>query len=69
MEAKMSSSQVRIRSELLDKVEEKKWEIKYQLRLEIQNTDVINTLIMKHLDDITEEEILEYRRKYLGKDE
>lgn len=65
----MSSSQVRIRSELLDKVEEKKWEIKYQLRLEIQNTDVINTLIMKHLDDITEEEILEYRRKYLGKDE
>ena len=69
MEAKMSSSQVRIRSELLDKVEEKKWEIKYQLRLEIQNTDVINTLIMKHLDDITQEEILEYRRKYLGKDE
>ena len=65
----MSSSQVRIRSELLDKVEEKKWEIKYQLRLEIQNTDVINTLIMKHLDDITEEEILEYRIKYLGKDE
>ena len=65
----MSSSQVRIRSELLDKVEEKKWEIKYQLRLEIQNTDVINTLIMKHLDDITQEEILEYRRKYLGKDE
>ena len=65
----MSSSQVRIRSELLDKVEEKKWEIKYHLRFEIQNTYVINTLIMKHLDDITEEEILEYRRKYLGKDE
>ena len=65
----MSSSQKRIRNELLDKVEDVKWEIKYKLRLEIQNTDVLNALIYHHLKNLTEDEVLEYRRKILGKDE
>ena len=42
---------------------------KYKLRLEIQNTDVLNALIYHHLKDLTEEEVLEYRKKFLGKDE
>lgn len=65
----MSSTQIRVRNELLDQLEETKWQIKYNLRIEIQNTDVINALIMKHLDKVTEEDVLEYRKKYLGKDD
>lgn len=65
----MSSAQRRIRSDLLDKVEDVKWEIKYKLRLEIIDTDIINALIYHHLKNLTADEVLEYRRKYLGKDE
>lgn len=32
----------RIRTDLLDKVENTKWEIKYKLRLEVSDVDVIN---------------------------
>ena len=41
----MSSSQKRIRNELLDKVEDVKWEIKYKLRVEVIDVDIINALI------------------------
>lgn len=66
---KMTSVQRRIRTDLLDKVEDVKWEIKYKLRLEIIDTDIINALIYHHLKDLTADEVLEYRRKYLGKDD
>ena len=65
----MTSVQKRIRTDLLDKVENTKWEIKYKLRLEVSDVDVINSLIYHHLKDLTPDEVLEYRRKYLGKDE
>ncbi len=65
----MSSTQIRVRNELLDELEEKKWQIKYDLRLEIQNTDVLNALIMKHLNSLTKEDVLEFRKQYLGKDD
>ncbi|EPG1959522.1 hypothetical protein B9Y25_08750 [Acinetobacter baumannii] len=65
----MISVQRRIRLDLMDKVENVKWEIKYKLRLEIQDTDILNALIYHHLKDLTAEEVLEYRRKYLGKDD
>lgn len=65
----MSSTQIRVRNELLDELEEKKWQIKYDLRLEIQNTDVLNALIMKHLDKVTADDVLEFRKKMLGKDD
>jgi len=65
----MSSTQIRVRNELLNQLEQTKWQIKYNLRIEIQNTDVINALIMKHLDKVTAEDVLEYRKKYLGKDD
>ena len=65
----MASVQIRVQEELADKIENAKWEIKYKLRLEIQNADVLNALIYHHLKDLTEDEVLEYRRKFLGKDE
>ncbi len=65
----MASVQIRVRDELADKLETAKWEIKYKLRMEIQNTDILNALIYKHLDDLTEADVLEYRRKILKKDE
>lgn len=65
----MSSSQRRIRNELLEKIEDVKWEIKYKLRVEIIDTDIINALIYHHLKDLTANEVLEYRKEFLGKDE
>ena len=65
----MTSTQKRIRNTLLEQVEEKKWKIKYELRIDIQDVDVINALIWKYLDDLKANDVLEYRRKYLGKDE
>jgi hypothetical protein len=44
----MSSSQKRIRNELLDKVEDVKWEIK-QVKSEVIDVDIINALIYHHL--------------------
>ena len=67
--ADMASVQIRVQEDLADKIENAKWEIKYKLRLEIQNTDVLNALIYHHLKNLTEDEVLEYRRKILGKDE
>ncbi|MFW2015486.1 hypothetical protein [Acinetobacter bereziniae] len=65
----MASVQIRVRDELADKLETTKWEIKYKLRMEIQNTDILNALIYKHLDKLTDDEVLEYRKKFLGKDD
>lgn len=65
----MSSTQKRIRDDLLEKIENTKWEIKYKLRMEITDTDIINSLIYHHLKNLKADEVLEFRRKYLGKDE
>ena len=65
----MSSVQMRIRDDLADKIETTKWEIKYKLRMEIQNTDVLNALIYKYLEKLTKEDVLEYRKKVLKKDD
>lgn len=53
----MSSQQIRVRDELMSRLEETKWQIKYDLRIEIQNTDVLNALIMKHLDKVTADDV------------
>lgn len=65
----MASTQKRIRDTLLEQVEEKKWNIKYELRIDIQDTDIINALIWKHLKSLTAQDVLEYRKNFLGKDE
>lgn len=65
----MATVQIRIRDDFLDKIENTKWEIKYRLRTEIQNTDIVNTLIYKYLDKIDEKDVLEFRREVLKKDD
>ena len=65
----MTSTQKRIRNGLLEAVEEKKWEIKYELRIDIQDVDVINAIIWKNLKNLSASDVLEYRKNYLGKDD
>ena len=65
----MSSTQKRIRDSLLEQVEEKKWNIKYELRLDIQDTDVINALIWRFIKDLKAQDVIEYRKDFLGKDD
>lgn len=65
----MTSTQKRIRTKLLENVEEKKWKVKYELRVDIQDVDVINALIWKYLDKLEAREIMEYRKEYLGKED
>lgn len=65
----MATVQIRIRDDFLDKIENTKWEIKYELRTEIQNTDIVNTLIYKYLEQITAKDVLEFRREILGKED
>lgn len=65
----MSSVQIRVKDDMADKIETVKWEIKYKLRTEIQNTDVLNALIYKYLDKLTAADVVEYRKKVLKKDD
>ncbi len=65
----MSSVQIRVRDDMADKLETVKWEIKYKLRTEIQNTDVLNALIYKYLDKLTKDDVMEYRKKILKKED
>jgi len=39
------------------------------LRIDIQDVDVINALIWKYLDNLKAQDVLEYRRVYLKKEE
>ena len=43
--------------------------IHLEIRYNPKNTDVLNALIYHHLKDLTEDEVLDYRKKFLGKDE
>lgn len=65
----MASTQIRVQDQLLEKIDDTKWIIKSKLRVEIQNVDILNALILYHLNDLTENEVLEYRKTILGKEE
>lgn len=65
----MASTQMRVQDALIEQIENTKWEIKYKLRIDIQNTEVLNALIYKHLKNLSEQDVLEYRKKILGKDD
>ena len=38
-------------------------------KLKIKESDVIHALIRKHIKELTANDVLEYRRKHLGKDD
>ncbi len=64
----MANSQ-RLRDEEAEMLEQKTLDIMIEKKIRIKESDVIHALIRKHLKDVTANDVLEYRRKYLGKDD
>lgn len=65
----MASVQMRVHEDMHEQIENTKWEVKYKLRIDIQNAEILNALIYKHLKNLTEQDVLEYRKKVLGKED
>lgn len=65
----MASVQIRINDEMKELLETAKWEIKYKLRIDIQNAEVLNALIYCYLKQLTEQDVLKYRKEILKKDD
>lgn len=59
----------RLRDEETEMLERTTLDFMIEKKIRIRESDVIHTLIRKHLKDITANDVLEYRRKYLGKDD
>lgn len=65
----MASAQIRVNDEMKELLETAKWEIKYRLRIDIQNAEVLNALIYCHLKNLTDQDVLKYRKEVLKKDD
>lgn len=65
----MESKQYRIKCIFEDKINDAKWETKYKLRREISDSDIINALVYKFLDKLTDKDVLDYRREILKKED
>lgn len=59
----------RLRDEESEMIEKKTLDIMIEKKLKIKESDVIHALIRKHIKELTANDVLEYRRKYLGKDD
>ncbi|EMF0907543.1 hypothetical protein ACT43R_18510 [Acinetobacter baumannii] len=59
----------RLREEESEMVEKKTLDIMIEKKMKIKESDVIHALIRKHIKELTAADVLEYRRKYLGKDD
>ncbi|MDQ9820675.1 hypothetical protein RFY44_17625 [Acinetobacter bereziniae] len=59
----------RLREEESELVERKTIDIMIEKKLKIKESDVIHALIRKHIKELTANDVLEYRRTYLGKDD
>ncbi|EHU2314377.1 MULTISPECIES: hypothetical protein [Acinetobacter] len=59
----------RLREEESEMVEKKTLDIMIERKMKIKESDVIHALIRKHIKELTSSDVLEYRRKYLGKDD
>ena len=57
----MESKQYRIKVLFIDDINNKKWEVKSEMREEITENDVINTLCYKYLDKVKKEDIRDYK--------
>jgi len=44
-------------------------DIMIEKKIRIKDSDVIHALIRKHLKDLSANDVLEYRKVYLGKDD
>lgn len=68
MVSQMAISQ-RLRDEESEMIEKKTLDIMIEKKLKIKESDVIHALIRKHIKELTANDVLEYRRVYLGKDD
>lgn len=68
MVSQMAISQ-RLRDEESEMIEKKTLDIMIEKKLKIKESDVIHALIRKHIKELTANDVLEYRRIYLGKDD
>lgn len=59
----------RLRDEESEMIEKKTLNIIIEKKLKIKESDVIHAIIRKYINEITSNDVLEYRRKYLGKDD
>ena len=59
----------RLREEESEMVERKTIDIMIEKKLKIKESDVIHALTRKHIKELTANDVLEYRKKYLGKDD
>lgn len=64
----MESRQYRIKAIFFERLKDKSFDIKYSLREEVTESDVINATLYKHLDEIDEKDILKYLKEALKKD-
>ena len=59
----------RLRDDESEMIEQKTLDIMIEKKLRIKESDVIHALIRKYIKEISANDVLEYRRKYLGKDD
>lgn len=59
----------RLREEESEMIEKKTLDIMIEKKLKIKESDVIHALIRKHIKELTANDVLEYRRTHLGKDD
>lgn len=64
----MESRQYRVKAVFFEELKDKSFDIKYSLREEVSESDVINALLHKHLKEITEKDVLTYFKDVLKKD-
>lgn len=57
----------RIRSDESNMLEKKVLELIHEKNKPFKESELIHTLIRKHINDLTADEVIEYRKKYLKK--
>lgn len=65
---KMESKQYRVKAVFFDELKDKSFDIKYSLREEVTESDIINALLHKHLKEISEKDVLTYFKDVLKKE-
>lgn len=60
---------IRLRDEEGEQLKEKAMEAIVKTKVRIKESDVVHALIRKHLNQLSEKDILEYRREVLGKED
>ena len=58
----------RLRDEETEMLEKRTLDFMIEKKVRIRESDVLHTLIRKHLKDITANDVMKYREEVLGKD-